>query len=377
MREFPSHAERLPLLQQRYSPAFFASLKGLKWPAAWQSPSGMAGGNWQQREDGQSMAFKHHRPYVEGDDARQTDWALYARTRKLYTRVHYEERLPELLLLLDNSTSMMAPDWEADYLRLLDHTVALAWLALEAGFQVRCVPVANDSVATVPAEGFMWRTTRALSRHGVAHLAAIEPQGQLSPQTIAEQAHRWRHRDCLVMLVSDCQIDVTDLDKTPSPDFGIQREGLELVSSKAALRMQQSVHTLHAALKHYALPQYRVCLCIVQQPMPTPTSELKDATKQTGFKAWRLRRAARRRQRALLLDAESDAHLLVKLSDKFISRAQQHQDMHLRLLQQMAIQHGMQSAVWTLSADWPQSLHTVLNSVTPLRSANIAWSGSQ
>lgn len=58
------------------------------------------------REAGQSVEFHDFRQYQSGDELRYVDWRAYARTGRLYTRLHQAERTIRLHLLLDTSGSM-------------------------------------------------------------------------------------------------------------------------------------------------------------------------------------------------------------------------------------------------------------------------------
>lgn len=58
------------------------------------------------REAGQSVEFHDFRQYQPGDELRYVDWRAYARTGRLYTRLHQAEKTIRLHLLLDTSPSM-------------------------------------------------------------------------------------------------------------------------------------------------------------------------------------------------------------------------------------------------------------------------------
>ncbi len=55
---------------------------------------------------GQSIEFSQHREYVPGDDVRQVDWKVYARSDKYYLRQYEDETNFTCNLLLDQSESM-------------------------------------------------------------------------------------------------------------------------------------------------------------------------------------------------------------------------------------------------------------------------------
>ncbi|HEC63399.1 MAG TPA: DUF58 domain-containing protein [Candidatus Acetothermia bacterium] len=70
-----------------------------------QLRAGQPGGHPSPRA-GLSLEFSDHRPYQPGDDFRQIDWAVYARQRRLVTKVYTQELEAPLYLLLDTSASM-------------------------------------------------------------------------------------------------------------------------------------------------------------------------------------------------------------------------------------------------------------------------------
>lgn len=57
-------------------------------------------------EPGQSVEFHDFRPYQSGDELRYVDWRVYARTGRLYTRLHRAERAIRVHVVLDTSPSM-------------------------------------------------------------------------------------------------------------------------------------------------------------------------------------------------------------------------------------------------------------------------------
>ncbi len=55
---------------------------------------------------GLSVEFSEHRKYVQGDDLRTIDWAVFARTDRLYVRKYQAETHLDCFLLVDRSASM-------------------------------------------------------------------------------------------------------------------------------------------------------------------------------------------------------------------------------------------------------------------------------
>jgi len=55
---------------------------------------------------GASLEFSEHREYTPGEDTRDLDWKLFARTDRYHLKRHEDERLQRALFLLDGSASM-------------------------------------------------------------------------------------------------------------------------------------------------------------------------------------------------------------------------------------------------------------------------------
>ncbi len=58
---------------------------------------------------GNSLEFMEHRDYMPGDDLRQLDWNVYARTERLTVKLYREEINPRLDIVIDGSASMNIP----------------------------------------------------------------------------------------------------------------------------------------------------------------------------------------------------------------------------------------------------------------------------
>ncbi len=68
---------------------------------------GLVAGQHRSRHRGQSLEFSQHREYVAGDDLRQVDWKVFARSDKYYVRQYEDETSLTAMLLLDQSESMI------------------------------------------------------------------------------------------------------------------------------------------------------------------------------------------------------------------------------------------------------------------------------
>ena len=63
-------------------------------------------GNRSSKTAGRGFVFSDHRIYSPGDDFRQIDWKIYARTHNMYIRQYEEERNMTVHVIIDDSASM-------------------------------------------------------------------------------------------------------------------------------------------------------------------------------------------------------------------------------------------------------------------------------
>src|SRR5918997_2436653 len=68
--------------------------------------AGLLAGDYRSTVHGDGTELAQMRPYVAGDDVRQIDWAVTARTGEPHVRVHLAERVLVTWLVLDTSPSM-------------------------------------------------------------------------------------------------------------------------------------------------------------------------------------------------------------------------------------------------------------------------------
>jgi uncharacterized protein (DUF58 family) len=67
---------------------------------------GLIAGQHRSPLKGRSIEFAQHREYTPGDDTRQVDWKVYARSDKIYLKQFEDETNLQCTLLLDTSESM-------------------------------------------------------------------------------------------------------------------------------------------------------------------------------------------------------------------------------------------------------------------------------
>lgn len=71
-----------------------------------QRVNSVLGGKHASKLRGRGLDFEEVRNYVKGDDIRNIDWKVTARTKKTHTRVFTEEKEKPVLIVVDQSKSM-------------------------------------------------------------------------------------------------------------------------------------------------------------------------------------------------------------------------------------------------------------------------------
>ncbi len=94
---------------------------------------------------GKGLEFERLREYSPGDEARMIDWNSLASTQKLYTRIFKEERMLDVVFVVDVSTTMTLGTTELlknEYAAILAAT--LSKTALDAGDEVGLISFADN-----------------------------------------------------------------------------------------------------------------------------------------------------------------------------------------------------------------------------------------
>jgi len=145
---------------------------------------------------GLSLEFADHRPYQPGDDYRQIDWAVYARQRRLVTKVYSREVEAPLYLLLDVSRSMGygVPSKLALAVRLAAALAFVAHRGLDRfGLQSFSAEL-GPALPPARGRGQLSRVLRAL--------AALAPEGTTSLSSLRDWSEAG-HEPGLAVVISD------------------------------------------------------------------------------------------------------------------------------------------------------------------------------
>src|SRR5437667_197479 len=100
---------------------------------------------------GQGIVFREVRPYQIGDDVRQIDWNVSARTGEPFVKLFTEEREMTVMLLVDASASGRFGTSRATKTRTAAEVAALlAFSAIKGGDRVGLVMVSDRIEKIVP-----------------------------------------------------------------------------------------------------------------------------------------------------------------------------------------------------------------------------------
>ena len=110
-------------------------------------------GRHASRLRGRGLNFEEIRRYLPGDDIRNMDWHVTARTRQPHVRVYTEERDRPVLLVVDQRHSMFFGSRRAMKSVVAAEATALAaWRVLQAGDRVGALVFDDQDVVEIPPQ---------------------------------------------------------------------------------------------------------------------------------------------------------------------------------------------------------------------------------
>lgn len=154
------------------------------WP---QRASGSRGiGMHASRSRGAGLEFAQYRAYEPGDELRQIDWKLYARSDRFFVRESERESPLTVWLILDATASMQQADQARREWTRLHAAKALAGcvveLALQQGDAFGLMSISGDGLQLVPAgNGLRQRDRLHLQLHGLRTQGQWPAQERLAP----------------------------------------------------------------------------------------------------------------------------------------------------------------------------------------------------
>jgi len=138
------------------------------------------------RSRGAGLEFAQYRAYEPGDELRQIDWKLYARSDRFFVRESERESPLTVWLILDTSASMRQADQARRDWTRLHAAKALAGcvseLALQQGDAFGLIAINGDGLQLLPAgNGLRQRDRLHLQLHGLQARGQWPDSGRLAP----------------------------------------------------------------------------------------------------------------------------------------------------------------------------------------------------
>jgi uncharacterized protein (DUF58 family) len=152
---------------------------------------------------GSSVEFLEHRRYTPGDDLRNIDWKLLARSDRLYVKQFEDETNLRAVLVVDASASMAyGPTGRSKLECARLSAAALAYLLLSQGDAVGLLSQQDDGRAYVPPRGD-WSHFRAIAEA----LEGLRPAGRNAWVDHLMEFAATFHKRGMFVLLSDLLVD--------------------------------------------------------------------------------------------------------------------------------------------------------------------------
>lgn len=117
------------MLPSSFTPQLLSQLEMLKVQTRRRFLGSRQGGHLSLKR-GHGIEFSDFRQYELGDNPRHIDWAVYARSERLYVKRFQEEQNLSVLVLLDASASMFTPAEDKKWEMARDISLALSYITL-------------------------------------------------------------------------------------------------------------------------------------------------------------------------------------------------------------------------------------------------------
>lgn len=156
---------------------------------------------------GRGLNFEELRRYQAGDDIRHLDWKVTKRTKVPHVRVYTEERERNVLLIIDQRTSMFfGSQIRMKSVTALEAAALTAWKTLSVGDRIGAIVFNDEHMIDIKPQRHR-HTVMQIFQHAVhmnhsLHAGSHRQNGAQLNQALLRASHQCRH-DYLVVLVSD------------------------------------------------------------------------------------------------------------------------------------------------------------------------------
>jgi uncharacterized protein (DUF58 family) len=157
---------------------------------------------------GRGLNFEELRNYLPGDDTRNIDWKVTARTHEPYVRIYTEEKDRPVWLLVDQRISMFfGSRWKMKSVVAAEAAAVSAWRVLSQGDRVGAVIFDDADLQVIPPHRSEQRVAQILKavlrkNHALNARSQTPPAPGMLNRALKHIAAAARH-DCLVCIISD------------------------------------------------------------------------------------------------------------------------------------------------------------------------------
>ena len=157
---------------------------------------------------GRGLNFEELRNYLPGDDTRNIDWKVTARTHTPYVRVYTEEKDRTVWLLVDQRVSMFFGSAKRMKSVVAAEVAALsAWRVLSVGDRVGALVFDDSDIVVIPPHRSRERVMQILKQVVEKNQAlSANPGLKPDPDKLNEalkQVRLMARHDCLIVLITD------------------------------------------------------------------------------------------------------------------------------------------------------------------------------
>jgi uncharacterized protein (DUF58 family) len=165
-------------------------------------------GRHASRLRGRGLNFEELRNYLPGDDTRNIDWKVTARTRKPHVRIYTEEKDRTVWLLVDQRISMFfGSRWKMKSVVAAEAAALAAWRVLSGGDRVGALVYDDQDVSIIPPHRSQQRVMEILrqivDRNHALHARSEITAGPDMLNRVLQRVSALAHHDCLVCLIGD------------------------------------------------------------------------------------------------------------------------------------------------------------------------------
>lgn len=173
-----------------------------------QPINSLLAGRHASRLRGRGLNFEEFRKYLPGDDIRQIDWKVTARTRKPHSRVYTEERERPVILLVDQRIGMFfGSRLNLKSVTACEIAAIAAWRTIAVQDRIGAVVFNDESIQGIRPHRSQTTVMQILqSAIDMNHVMRADSTVRSKPEMLNEALRHTLHlakHDCLVVMITD------------------------------------------------------------------------------------------------------------------------------------------------------------------------------